>query len=168
MICEKTLQRLIRLPHVDFAPRPASSSACIFSINLRAGRQEQENIRGGTQEQQKRVGLARSGSYIPSPSVENPSGGASVAYFFYSPLLGYFETFQYSHSMRGGILYSASASVYFRIASSWIRSILSSGKHRVSARWPVLSGARITKRPTLSLLAVVNLASAIPQSLPGY
>jgi hypothetical protein len=26
-----------------------------------------------------------------SPSVENPSGGASVAYFFYSPLLGYFE-----------------------------------------------------------------------------
>jgi len=26
-----------------------------------------------------------------SPSVENPSGGASVAYFFYSSLLGYFE-----------------------------------------------------------------------------
>jgi hypothetical protein len=26
-----------------------------------------------------------------SPSVENPSGGASVAYFFYSSSLGYFE-----------------------------------------------------------------------------
>ena len=26
-----------------------------------------------------------------SPSVENPSGGASVAYFFYSSPLGYFE-----------------------------------------------------------------------------
>jgi hypothetical protein len=26
-----------------------------------------------------------------SPSVESPSGGASVAHFFYSPLLGYFE-----------------------------------------------------------------------------
>ena len=49
---KKTLQRLIRLLYVDFAPRAPSSSACIFSINLRAGRQEQENIRGGTQEQQ--------------------------------------------------------------------------------------------------------------------
>jgi hypothetical protein len=28
---------------------------------------------------------------FPSPSVENPSGGASVAYFFYSSSLGYFE-----------------------------------------------------------------------------
>jgi len=49
VICEKALQRLIRLLYVDFAPRPASSNACIFSINLRADRQEQENIRGGTQ-----------------------------------------------------------------------------------------------------------------------
>ena len=39
-IKKKTLQRLIRLLYVDFAPRPASSNACIFSINLRAGRQE--------------------------------------------------------------------------------------------------------------------------------
>ena len=59
---KKTLQRLIRLLYVDFAPRPASSNACIFSINLRADRQEQENIRGGTQGAAKRVGFARSGS----------------------------------------------------------------------------------------------------------
>ena len=61
-IKKKTLQRLIRLLYVDFAPRPASSNACIFSINLRADRQEQENIRGGTQGAAKRVGFARSGS----------------------------------------------------------------------------------------------------------
>jgi hypothetical protein len=48
-IKKKALQRLIRLLYVDFAPRAPSSSACIFSINLRADRQEQENIRGGTQ-----------------------------------------------------------------------------------------------------------------------
>ena len=37
---KKTLQRLIRLLYVDFAPRPASSNACTFLINLRAGRLE--------------------------------------------------------------------------------------------------------------------------------
>ena len=39
-IKKKTLQRLNCLLHVDFAPRPASSNACIFKINLRADRQE--------------------------------------------------------------------------------------------------------------------------------
>jgi hypothetical protein len=46
---KKTLQRLIRLLYVDSAPRAPSSSACLFSINLRADRQEHENIRGGIQ-----------------------------------------------------------------------------------------------------------------------
>ena len=64
VICEKTLQRVLNVLHVDFAPRPASSNACIFSINLRADRQEQENIRGGTQGAAKRVGFARSGSKV--------------------------------------------------------------------------------------------------------
>jgi hypothetical protein len=50
--------------HVDFAPRPASSSACILFNKHRADRLEQENIRGGTQGAPERVGFARSGSTV--------------------------------------------------------------------------------------------------------
>jgi hypothetical protein len=60
---KKTLQRLIRLLYVDFAPRAwIWTNAYILSINLRAGRQEWENIRGGTQGAAKRECFARSGS----------------------------------------------------------------------------------------------------------
>ena len=72
---KKTLQRLIRLLYVDFAPRAPSSNACIFSINLRAGRQEWENIRGGTQGAAKRECFARSGS--------SKKGGESMCTVYY-------------------------------------------------------------------------------------
>jgi hypothetical protein len=55
-----------------------------------------------------------------SPSVENPSGVASVAYFFDVPDWGTSKTFQYGRSMRGGALYRyrTAGVFYFRSASS--------------------------------------------------
>jgi hypothetical protein len=53
VICEKTLQRLIRLPHVDFAPRPASSNACILFNKHRADRPEHKNTRAEARREQE-------------------------------------------------------------------------------------------------------------------
>ena len=60
----KILQRVLNVLHVDFAPRPASSNACILFNKHRADRLEQKNIRGGTQGAAERVGFARSGSSL--------------------------------------------------------------------------------------------------------
>jgi hypothetical protein len=58
----KMLQRVLNVLHVDFAPRAPSSSACILFNKHRGGRQEQENIRGGTQGAAERASFARSRS----------------------------------------------------------------------------------------------------------
>ena len=61
-ISTKILQRVLNVLHVDFAPRPASSNACILFNKHRADRPEHKDIRGGTQGAAKRGRFARSGS----------------------------------------------------------------------------------------------------------
>jgi hypothetical protein len=84
-ISSKVLQRVLNVLHVDYAPRAPSSSACILFNKHRADRQEQENIRGGTQGAAKRVGFARSGpggrSGQPDPATRPLQPAASPSFY---------------------------------------------------------------------------------------
>jgi hypothetical protein len=66
--------------------RPKDPATRFFIWSQRNGVSEMEWLHSGMELLRLGVELLRL-----SPSVENPSGGASVAYFFYSSLLGYFE-----------------------------------------------------------------------------
>jgi hypothetical protein len=102
-----------------------------------------------------------SGWLLWSPSVESPSGGASVAYFFYfysSSLRRTSKTFQYSRSMRGGLLYSPAASVYIRTdLSSSSRSNLTGGQRFYQA--VLLLVVAISRRPSRSLFRLLTRAA---------
>jgi hypothetical protein len=79
---------------------------------------------------------------LVSPSVENPSGGASVAYFFPPSLLAHFENILVQPFDEGRDSLQRRCLEIFSNRLVLEQKHLSSGKHRVSARWPVLSGAR--------------------------
>jgi hypothetical protein len=91
----------------------------------------------------------------PPLSVENPSGGASVAYFFYSPLLGYFENIPVQPFDEGR------DSLQRRCLEIFSNRLVLAQKHfeqRQASSVCEMAGfewRKITRRPTLLLLTVV-------------